>query len=81
MKRRIERIKLKQICPKCTKTFEIELTNSEYKRNKYKKFCSRECANSKKWSEEHKQKLSVICKNSDKVKKANKVITEKKKKA
>ena len=40
-KQLIERINLKQSCPKCKKIFEIKITESEYRRNKYKKYCSR----------------------------------------
>jgi endogenous inhibitor of DNA gyrase (YacG/DUF329 family) len=75
-KLKVDRIKLLQNCPKCNKEFEIKITNSELERNKYRKFCSRKCANSKQWSDEHKKKLSESCKNSEKVKVANKIITE-----
>ncbi len=40
-----------EMCPKCNKDFE----NGKYK----KKFCSRQCANSRFWSEEQKQKLGI----------------------
>ena len=67
----VKRIVLKQNCPKCNKEFEIKITNSEYKKNRFRKFCSRKCANSKEWSDEHKKKLSESCKKSEKVKSAN----------
>ena len=73
----VKRIVLKQNCPKCNKEFEIKITNSEYKKNRFRKFCSRKCANSKEWTEENKKKLSDICKSSEKVKKSNKLIGEK----
>jgi len=69
------RIKLEQNCPKCGKLFEIEITESVFKRNKYKKYCSLKCSNSKTWSDEHKKKLSETCKNSEKVKSANSIQT------
>lgn len=34
-------------------------------------FCSRSCANSRTWNKEHKENLSRVCKNSEKVKTAN----------
>ncbi len=45
-------------CPKC---------NTEH--NKSGKFCSRKCANSRTWSDEHKNNLSKSMKNSEKCKK------------
>lgn len=45
-----------KICPKCGKQHE--------KRGAY---CCQSCANSRKWSEDHKRRLSTICKNSEKV--------------
>ena len=51
-------LKFKQICPKCGKEFEIECSESIYKRSKYKKFCSRACANSRCFSEDTNKKKS-----------------------
>lgn len=75
-KEKVERKILKQECPKCGKEFEIRVTDSEYRRKKYKKFCSRTCGNSHIISEELKEKISNSCKKSDKVKKANRIITK-----
>lgn len=71
-KEKTKRIILKQNCPKCGDLFEIIITESQYKRNKYKKYCSSKCSHSKNWTEEHKKKLSETCKNSERVKIANK---------
>ena len=51
-------LKFKQICPKCGKEFETECSESVYKRGKYKKFCSRKCANSRCFSEDANKKKS-----------------------
>jgi len=48
-------------CPKCNTLHE-----------KSGKFCSRSCANSRKWSEADKLKKSISAKNSDKIKQAGK---------
>ena len=78
-KEKVERKVIKQKCPKCDKEFEIKITDKEYKRNKYKKFCSNKCANSHIVSDELKNKISESCKKSEKVKIANSVITENRK--
>ena len=57
-KSKVVLVKFKQICPKCGKEFEIECSESIYKRGKYKKFCSSKCANSRIHSEETKQKTA-----------------------
>ena len=75
----VKRINFKQNCPKCGKEFEIVITESEYKRNKYKKYCSRKCSNSHVISDELKNKISESCKNSEKVKIANRIINENRK--
>lgn len=77
----VDRITLEQNCPKCGEKFEIKITKSEYKRNKYKKYCSRKCSNGHVVSEDLKKKISESCKNSEKVKIANSVITENRKRA
>jgi len=74
-KEKVERKTIKQKCPKCDKEFEIKITDSEYKRNKYKKFCSNNCANSHIVSDELKIKISEACKKSEKVKIANNIQT------
>ena len=45
-------------CQKCGKEYKLELTENEFNKGKYKKFCSRSCANSRIHSEETKQKIS-----------------------
>lgn len=63
--------KFKVICFKCKKHFEIEERIKQFpKKEKY--FCSRKCANGKKWSEEDNIKKSISAKKSEKVKIANK---------
>lgn len=54
---RSERIKLEKVCPKCGDNFEIVATESEIRRNKIKKFCSRKCSNSRNLTEETKKKI------------------------
>lgn len=57
------------VCEKCGKEFEKDYR----KQPKGKaKFCSRECANSRIWTEEDKIKKSISAKNSVKVKEVNK---------
>jgi len=51
---------MEKVCPKC-----------ESIHNKNGIFCSRKCANSREWSEEHKKRLSKTCSQSEKVKLAN----------
>ena len=52
-----KRIKIEKSCPKCGDTFEIVATESEIRRGKVKKFCSRKCSNSRNFSEETKKKI------------------------
>lgn len=66
-KQLVKREKLKQKCPKCGIEFEIEITESEKRRNKYKKHCSRKCANSREITDETKNKISDSCKTSLKI--------------
>lgn len=70
-KLKVARRKISFSCPKCSKEFEVKVTDKEYKKGRYKKFCSRECANSHQVTDELKQKISTSCKNSEKVKIAN----------
>lgn len=66
-------------CFNCEKEFQVlEKINSFPTKEKY--YCSRSCANSRKWNDEHKKKLSKICKNSEKVKIANKNLKRTKRK-
>ena len=45
-------------CLKCKKEFKIYVTDRDYEMGRYKKHCSRSCANGRKLSEETKQKIS-----------------------
>ena len=69
---------LKLTCPKCGVQFEQRLTQSKINSGKYRKFCSKKCSKGHIWSEEHKIKLSITCKNSEKILKANREIALKK---
>lgn len=53
-------------CTKCGKQFELELTQYLYDSGKYRKHCSRKCANSRTWTEQDKLKKSIANKNSQK---------------
>lgn len=72
----IERSEKKEFiknCLKCNKEFSV-IRNAKFnfkEPKKEKQHCSRICANSRVWSDEHKIKLSESCKNSEKIKKAN----------
>lgn len=55
-------------CKKCGKQFEIECTENNYQKGKYKKYCSRSCANSHIVTQETKDKISTSLKNSIKFK-------------
>lgn len=57
------KITIKQICPRCGKEFEIEIEESLFQKGKYRKFCSRSCANARVHSEETKRKTSASIKN------------------
>ena len=46
------------ICQKCGKEYSLELTESQFLKGKYRHFCSKSCANTRKHSEETKQKIS-----------------------
>lgn len=56
------KITIKQICPRCGKEFEIEIEESLFQKGKYRKFCSRSCANARVHSEETKRKTSASVK-------------------
>ena len=53
-----EKITINQICPKCSKEFELTISKNNYNKGKYKKYCSRSCANSRQFTEESKKKKS-----------------------
>ena len=46
------------ICQKCGKEYKLELTETNYNKGEYTKYCCRSCANSRKQTEETKQKIS-----------------------
>lgn len=46
------------ICEKCGKEYTLDLTDTEYKNKKYKKYCSRACANARILSNDTKLKIS-----------------------
>lgn len=49
-------IELKLKCPKCSKEFTIKCTQSQFNKGRYRKFCSRTCANSRIFSQESIEK-------------------------
>ena len=54
-----KKIKRKLICQKCGKEYELNLTDKQFNEDKYSKFCSRSCANSRgPRSQETKNKIS-----------------------
>lgn len=46
------------ICKNCGKEYILNLTDAQYNKGKFSKFCSRSCANSRKHSEDVKNKIS-----------------------
>ena len=68
-KERFEKHIYKCICQKCGKEYNIELTEEQYNKGKYSKFCSRSCANRHIVSEETKRKISKGVKKSETYKK------------
>lgn len=56
----------KLICQKCGKEYILNLTDKEFNKGNYSKFCSRSCANSRQHSEETKKKISDGIKKSEK---------------
>lgn len=63
----------KLICKKCGKEYILNLTDKEYNKGNYKKYCSRSCANSRIHSEETKKKIGLKVKNSEKFQINNKL--------
>ena len=57
-KQLVKRITFKVKCLKCNAEFEITCTDTAYKRNSYRHYCSRACANSHIVTEETKQKIA-----------------------
>ena len=55
-------------CEKCGKEYIVNIAQEQFENGKYKKNCSRSCANGHIVSEETKRKISESVKNSDKVK-------------
>jgi len=70
----IERIKEIRKCSKCDNTFELEGTYSELNNKKSRKTCSLKCSKSTPKTEEQKKQISIIMKNSTKVKENNKTL-------
>lgn len=62
-------------CHTCNTSFTIKEYNVK-KPKKEKYFCCRSCSNVRSWSEEQRKKVSETAKNSEKVKRANKIIAE-----
>jgi len=75
-KTKSERIKIEKTCNKCGVNFEIVATQSEIRRGKIKKFCSRKCGNIRNFSEETKNKISTSLKGNIPHNKGNKKIYE-----
>lgn len=48
------------ICKKCGKEYDLELTEYQYKNGKFRKYCSRSCANSRVISNDTKNKNCLI---------------------
>lgn len=60
----------KIICPKCGNGFIITCTENDFKKGKYRHYCSRKCANSHVVSIETKVKIGNSVRNSEKFKKS-----------
>lgn len=65
---RHKRITFKQNCPKCNTEFELTVTENSYTKGKYRKFCSRACANSRNHTAEIKNRLADHLRSIDKSK-------------
>lgn len=66
------------ICKKCGKQYILNISKSDFEKGKYKKFCSRSCANSRVKSEETKNKVRLsLIKKPDKCKICNKEFNKK----
>jgi len=61
-----ERKEFEFICSKCGEEYTLEITQNNFDKGKYSKFCSRSCANSHKRTEESKRKTSktMLAKNN-----------------
>lgn len=55
----------KLVCQRCGKEYILNLTDKEFENNKYSKFCSRSCANTRQHSKETKKKISDGIKKSE----------------
>lgn len=73
----VERITIDKICPKCGDTFFVTDTESNFNKNKTKNYCSRQCANSRIFTQETLIKMSESAKNSDNIKLQSKLSGEK----
>lgn len=72
----LQKKKYKFICGYCGKEYEVEMTENTYNKGKYKKFCSRKCANTRTHSVETKEKISNSVKKSEAYN--NHLLTQKK---
>ena len=61
----------KCICERCGNEYEVNLTEKQYNKHQYSRFCSRSCANKRVLTDEIKQKISNSIKHSDIFKKNN----------
>lgn len=50
-------------CKKCGKEYSLELSENNYNKGKYRKFCCRSCANSRSLTDEIKQKIKLSVQN------------------
>ncbi len=61
-----EIVEYKLICPNCGNQYAVSITENQYKKGKYKKYCSRKCANKRILTEETKNKISKSLKKPEK---------------
>ena len=66
-----ERFNYNVNCEKCKNEYVVNLTEYNFIKNNYSKYCSRSCANSHIKTDLQKEAISIINKNSLKVKEAN----------
>lgn len=62
----------KCVCKRCGKEYVIKVSETDFKKGKYSKYCSRSCANTRTITEETKRKISDGVKNSETYKINNK---------
>ena len=76
----VERIKVDRECPRCGELFTVEGTPSQLKRKDSKKYCSEQCAHSRKQTEETKEKIRTSVKQSEKFITNNRIAVDKRNK-